>query len=71
MLTTAPLASESSVIYLEIMAPSGGADVCQLECPSIWSRLCIVSLKMSINYFLIVSVVLQSRSVTTESLGFT
>jgi hypothetical protein len=53
------------------MARSGGTDVCQLEYPSIFSRLCNVSLKTSINYFLIVSVVLQSRSVTTEHLGFT
>jgi len=42
MPTTAPLASDSSVSYLEIMAPSGGTDVCQLECPSIWARLCNV-----------------------------
>jgi hypothetical protein len=71
MPTTAPLVLDSSVSYLEIMAPSGRTDVCQLEFPSIWANLCIVSLKMSINYFVIVSVVLQSRSVTAESLGFT
>jgi hypothetical protein len=52
-----------SVRYLEIMAPCEGPYFCQLECPSICTRLCIVSLKASINYFAIVSLVLPSYSI--------